>query len=76
LRKAQDDDNVEEWEQLAEECDFKHDGWAKKVEATKPDVEVSESVAEIRKVEKTLEEVKALVVSSVKNGPDWANCSR
>jgi hypothetical protein len=70
LRKVQDDDTVEEWEQLAEECDFEHDGWAKKVEATKPDIEVPQSVAEIRKVEKTLREVKALVVSSVKNDPD------
>jgi hypothetical protein len=67
LRKAQDEDTVEEWEQLADECDFEHDGWAAKVEATRPDVEVSRSVAEILKVEKTLGEVKALVASSVKN---------
>jgi hypothetical protein len=72
LRKAQDDDTVEEWEQLADECDFEHDGWAKMVEATKPDIEVPQSVAEIRKVEKTLGEVKALVVSSVKNDPDMS----
>jgi hypothetical protein len=68
MRKAQDDDTVEEWEQLADECDFEHDGWAKKVEATKPNIEVSQSVAEIRRVEKALSEVKALV-SSGKDEP-------
>jgi uncharacterized cysteine cluster protein YcgN (CxxCxxCC family) len=61
LRKAQDDDTVEEWEQLSDACDSE---WVKKVEDSKPDVEVTQSVAEIRKVQKTLGEVRGLVVSA------------
>ena len=33
-----DEDTTEEWEQLGTEMDFEGEGWAKKVESTKPNV--------------------------------------
>lgn len=49
-----DEDTVEEWEQLDGEMDFEAEGWSKKVESTRPNVETDAAVLEIREVMETL----------------------
>ena len=60
-----DEDTVEEWEQLSGECDWEGDGWAKRVEEGKPNVETEVVVVEgektRREVDGLREEVKRLV---------------
>ncbi|KAL8828710.1 MAG: hypothetical protein Q9191_002437, partial [Dirinaria sp. TL-2023a] len=41
-----DEDTVEEWEQMDAEIDFEAEGWSKKVEETKPNVETDAAVLE------------------------------
>ncbi|KAF2664110.1 receptor-activated Ca2+-permeable cation channel [Microthyrium microscopicum] len=65
-RSAEDDDTIEEWEQLAGECDFEEDGWAKKVEATKPNVEVDGAIIEMRKLKKEVDELKDMISQLLK----------
>lgn len=65
-RRADDDDVVEEWEQLDGERDFETDGWAKKVEATKPNVEVHGAIVETRKLRDEIKELRALVEELLK----------
>lgn len=62
-RGEQDEDTVEEWEQLEGEFDFERDGWAKKCEETKPNVETDGAVVEIRELRREVEELKALIVA-------------
>ena len=52
-----DEDTVEEWEQLDGEIDFEAEGWSKKVESTRPNVETDAAVLEIREVMETLKEL-------------------
>ena len=47
-RGEEDDDTTEEWEEMQGETDFEGEGWDKKVEASKPNVEVDLAVVEIR----------------------------
>ena len=56
-----DEDTTEEWEQMAGEVDFESDGWAKKVEGTKPNVEADVAVVEIRELREQVEELKKMV---------------
>jgi hypothetical protein len=67
-RRAKDDDTIEEWEQLANECDFEDDGWAKKVEETKPNVEIAGDIIEVRKLRDEVKELKALIEEVLKKG--------
>ena len=60
-RRADDDDVIEEWEQLAGECNFKEDGWAKRVEDTKPNVEIPGDIVEVRKLRDEVKELKELL---------------
>jgi hypothetical protein len=60
-RKAEDDDTIEEWEQLAGECNFEDDGWAKKVEETKPNVEIAGDIVEVRILRQEVKELKTLL---------------
>lgn len=74
-RRVDDDDVIEEWEQLASECNFEADGWDKKVQATKPNVEVNGGVVETRKVAEEVKELRKLVEELLKketerSGPD------
>ena len=61
-RGEDDDDVVQEWEQVMGECDFEADGWDKKVQASKPNVEVETSVLEIRKLQAEVNELKELLL--------------
>jgi hypothetical protein len=65
-RKATDDDTIEEWEQLEEQCDFEADGWAKKVDETKPNVEVSGAILEVRKLKGEVDELKGMLAEVLK----------
>jgi hypothetical protein len=60
-RNEEDDDTVEEWEQMGDEIDWESEGWSKKVESTKPNVEVDTAVAEIRELRKEVDDVRTMV---------------
>jgi len=60
-RGEEDDDTVEEWEQLAEECDFEGEGWTKKVTAVCPNVEVDQAVIEVRELRTEVLELKKMI---------------
>ncbi|KAH8702714.1 hypothetical protein GQ44DRAFT_743933 [Phaeosphaeriaceae sp. PMI808] len=60
-RGEEDEDVTHEWEQVLHECDFESDGWDKKVQATKPNVEFDTAVLEVRKLQAQVEEMKALL---------------
>jgi hypothetical protein len=60
-RGEADDDVVEEWEQMLDECDFEADGFAKKVQASAPNVEVDLAVLEVRKLREEVGELKKLI---------------
>lgn len=60
-RGQEDEDTVQEWEQMNEEMNFEADGWAKKVEATRPNVETDAAVLEIRELKAQVAELKRSV---------------
>ncbi|KAL8832211.1 MAG: hypothetical protein Q9170_004970 [Blastenia crenularia] len=60
-RGEEDEDTVEEWEQMNDDVNFETDGWAKKVEATKPNVDTDAAVLEIRELKEQISELKKLV---------------
>jgi hypothetical protein len=64
-RGAEDDDVIEEWEQLERDIDFESDGWAKKVDATKPNVEMDTATKEILELKGQIEELRDLVETLV-----------
>jgi hypothetical protein len=61
-RGDEDDDTIEEWEQMLHELDFEADGWGKKVDGVKSNVEEEPAVLEVRKLRAELEALKALVL--------------
>ncbi|KAF2200679.1 hypothetical protein GQ43DRAFT_395878 [Delitschia confertaspora ATCC 74209] len=60
-RGEEDEDQVEEWEQLPDECDFETDGWEKRVEASKPNVEFDAATLEVRKLREEVLELRRLL---------------
>ena len=60
-RGEEDDDTVEEWEQMEGQIDFEGEGWDKKVETTRPNVEVDTAVVEIRELKSQVDELRKLV---------------
>ncbi|KAF1912912.1 hypothetical protein BDU57DRAFT_559117 [Ampelomyces quisqualis] len=60
-RGEEDEDTTHEWEQVLHECDFEADGWDKKVQACKPNVEYDTAVLEVRKLQEQVEEIKTLL---------------
>ena len=56
-----DEDVVQEWEQMSGELDMEGEGWTKKVEGSKPDVETDVAVLEIRALKEQVEELKKMV---------------
>ncbi|KAL9130393.1 MAG: hypothetical protein Q9217_001401 [Psora testacea] len=57
----EDDDTVEEWEQMSGEVDFEAEGWTKKVEGTKPNVDTDAAVLEIRDCRGEVETLKSQI---------------
>lgn len=46
---------------MERECDFEQEGWSKKVEMTKPDVQTDAAVLEVRGLKEQVGELKKLV---------------
>jgi hypothetical protein len=61
-RGEEDDDNVEEWEQMAGEVDFERDGWKKTVERVKPNVEEDQATTEVKALKGEIAELKGMLV--------------
>jgi hypothetical protein len=60
-RGEQDEDTTEEWEQMQQDVDFEGEGWSKKVDSTKPNVETDAAVLEVRELKKQVSELKTLI---------------
>ncbi len=63
-RGDEDDDTVEEWEQMSSQIDFEADGWNKRVEVAKTNLEEDLDVTaltEIRKLKEEVETLKAMI---------------
>ena len=56
-----DEDETEEWEQMAGELDWEADGWTKKVEETKPNVKTDAAVLEVQELRQQVEELKKML---------------
>lgn len=56
-----DEDTTEEWEEMAEQLDFESEGWSKKVEMTRPNVETDAAVLETRELKAQMEVLMDLV---------------
>ena len=76
-RGQEDDDEVEEWEQMTDEIDFEAEGWTKKVDCAKSNVEADEAVLEVRQLRKEVQELKEMIQGLVKsqNGTNGTNGS-
>lgn len=61
LRGEDDDDTVEEWEQLEDQVDFEAEGWTKRCEDVRANVEVDPAVVEVRRLMDEVAELKGLV---------------
>ena len=69
-----DEDEVQEWEQLSGEVDWEAEGWTKRVESSKPNVETDVAVLEIRALKEQVEELKKIVEGKEleRGGPNGA----
>lgn len=56
-----DEDTVEEWEQMSGDVDFEAEGWTKKVEWSKPNVETDTAVLEIMNLKSQMGDMKKLL---------------
>ena len=68
-----DEDEVQEWEQMSGELDFEADGWSKRVESTRPNVETDVAVLEVRALREQVEELKKMVEGREAGGGGGAN---
>lgn len=64
-RGEEDDDNIEEWEELAGEVDFESEGWAKKCEEIAPEIGVEQAVLEVRQLRREITELREMVSSMI-----------
>ncbi|XXG95190.1 hypothetical protein Hte_001450 [Hypoxylon texense] len=60
-RGEEDDDTEEEWEQMAGDIDFEGEGWVKKVDDSKANVEDDLAVLEVRKLREEVGQLKELL---------------
>ncbi|KAJ8112787.1 hypothetical protein OPT61_g4927 [Boeremia exigua] len=72
-RGEADEDVTHEWEQVLHECDFEADGWDKKVQSTKPNVEFDTAVLEVKKLQGEVSELKELLVKLLEKSEGWGN---
>lgn len=68
-RGEEDDDTIEEWEELQGEVNFEGEGWDKKVQSSKPIVEVDADVVEIRELKEQIKELRDMV-RAMSAGPE------
>lgn len=72
-RRGEDDEEVtQEWEQVLSQCDFEADGWDKKVQKTKPNVEIGAVELEVKALRSEVSELKDLVKMLVERVPEKA----
>ncbi|KAF2193193.1 hypothetical protein K469DRAFT_653072 [Zopfia rhizophila CBS 207.26] len=71
-RGEEDDDTVEEWEQTLHECDFEADGWDKKVQQSKPNVEFGAEILEVRKLQEEVNELKEILLD-IREKSGWGS---
>lgn len=57
----QDEDTVEEWEQMHSDIDFEGEGWAKKVDMTKPNVKTDATILEIQELKAQVLEITKMM---------------
>ena len=62
-RGEADDDTVEEWEQMLGQIDLESDGWKKKVDLARSNLEEEAAVVEVRKLREEVEGLKELILS-------------
>jgi len=62
-RGDEDDDTVEEWEQMMGRLDFESDGWGKRVESVKSNLEEDPAVTELRKLKEEVDKLKSMIES-------------
>jgi hypothetical protein len=67
-RGEDDEDTIMEWEQVLDGCDFESDGWDKKVQASKPNVEFDTAVLEVRQLRKEVGELKDMLKMMIESG--------
>jgi hypothetical protein len=67
-RGESDEDVTHEWEQVLHECDFEADGWDKKVQASKPNVEFDTAVLEVKKLQRDVKELKEMLAQALGQG--------
>lgn len=72
-RGEADEDVTHEWEQVLHECDFEADGWDKKVQSTKPNVEFDTAVLEVKKLQDEVKEMKQLLLKLTEKSEGWGN---
>jgi hypothetical protein len=60
-RGDEDDDTIEEWEQWGSNVDFEADGWGKKVEGAKSNLEEEQAVVEVRQLREEVEKLKSMI---------------
>lgn len=58
-----DDDTIEEWEQMLGQIDLESDGWKKKVDLAKSNLEIEPAVVEVRKLREEVEELGGLILT-------------
>ncbi|RJE21452.1 Potassium ion channel Yvc1 [Aspergillus sclerotialis] len=75
-RGEAEDDNVQEWEHVAEEVNFDvDDSWKQSVEETKPNAYVDVSTLEVRQLKEQVAELTSLVRSLAERGDMMAGSS-
>ncbi|KAL1599170.1 Calcium channel yvc1 [Nothophoma quercina] len=72
-RGEADEDVTHEWEQVLHECDFESDGWDKKVQNSKPNVEFDTAVLEVKKLQDEVKELKDLLIKLTERSEGWGN---
>jgi hypothetical protein len=66
IRGELDDDTVEEWEQMDGQLDFESEGWTKKVENAKSNVEDDQATLEVRELRGEVQELKDMLKTLIK----------
>ncbi|KAJ8125006.1 hypothetical protein O1611_g8634 [Lasiodiplodia mahajangana] len=72
-RGEEDDDTIEEWEQMVDQIDFEGEGWIKKVDESKANVEDDTAVLEVRQLRSEVKELKNLLEKLGKKLGEEAN---
>lgn len=62
-RGEADDDTVEEWEQMMGQLDFEAEGWTKRVDAAKSNLDEEPAVTEVKRLREEVEKLKDVVLS-------------